>query len=214
MKTVGEILKSERLKKNKSLLQLHRETKIPQRFLVALEANDFSTLPPDTFVKGFIKIYSQALGLSASQLLAVYRRDREGQEQKEILPPSLSEDAIQKKWHWTPKLTAIIGISMAIVLFLSYLGWQIWSFLAPPKLIVERPVDNQIIKEESTEVVGQTNKDASVYVNDQLVNITNQGKFTYTIKLFPGENRLVITAVNRRGVKTTIECKVQVDKVN
>lgn len=184
MKTVGEILKSERLKQNKSILQLHRETKIPERFIEALETNSFSVLPPDTFVKGFIKIYSQALGLSSSQLLAVYRRDREGQEQKEIVPPSLSDDGVQQKWHWTPKLTAIMVISIIMAIFLSYLGWQIWQFLAPPKLIVEQPANNQIIKEETVEVIGQVNKDVSVYVNDQLVNITDQGKFTYTIKLF------------------------------
>ena len=47
-------------------------TRIGQRFLEALEADDFSALPAGPFAKGFIRSYCQALSESAEEALALY----------------------------------------------------------------------------------------------------------------------------------------------
>jgi cytoskeletal protein RodZ len=212
MKTVGEILKAERLKQNKTILQINRETKIPEHYLQALEANEFKTLPPDTFVKGFIKIYAQALGLPAPQVLAVFRRDWQDNKKSEIVPQGLSDPVDKPKLSWTPNTTGIFISSTLVAIFLSFLGFQLWRFLAPPNLVIQKPQDNQKTKEETIEIVGKVNKEASIYVNDQLINLNNKGDFSYKLKLFPGENNIVIVAQDRRGNKSTVTRKVQVDK--
>lgn len=214
MKTVGEILTTERIKQHKTLLQIHRQTKIPQKTLIALEANDFNHLPPAIFIIGFIKIYSQVLGLSSEKLLAIFRRDWQKKDTKEILPLVLKQSDEQAKLHWTPKITGLVLIFALIALFLAYFGFQLIKLLTPPTLTIEKPLENQEINQETVEIIGQSSPDTGVYINDQLVNTDENGRFSYQLRLFPGENTINVTAIDRREKKTTVTRKVKlvVDK--
>jgi len=215
MKTVGEILTTERVKQHKTLLQIHRQTKIPLKTLIALEANDFNHLPPTIFIIGFIKIYSQVLGLSSEKLLAIFRRDWQKKDTKEILPLVLKQSANWRtKLRWTPKITGLVLIFAFIALFLAYFGFQLIKLLMPPTLTIEKPLENQEINQETVEIIGQSSPDTGVYINDQLVNTNEKGRFSYQLRLFPGENTLVVSALDRRQKKTTIirKIKMVVDK--
>ena len=214
MKTVGEILKQERLKQRKTILQIHKETKVPEKTIKALEADDFTSLPPATFVKGFIRIYAQTLGLEPKKLLVIFRRDWQENKKGEIIPRGLARPLNQSGFSWTPKTTLILVISTITFLFLSYVGFQLARFLLSPKLIVESPLENQKVEKETVEVVGKVNKEASVYVNNQLIETDEEGKFSYQLKLFPGENTIEVKAIDRRGKETLISRKVIVDKKN
>src|SRR5687767_6926962 len=75
MRTVGQILKEEREKKFYTLDEVEKVTKIRKELLLALEDDDYSKLPPSTFVQGFIKNYGKFLGLDSEKLLAVFRRE-------------------------------------------------------------------------------------------------------------------------------------------
>lgn len=203
METVGEILRQERLKQGKTLLKIHRDTKIPEKTLMALEENNFSALPPSTFVVGFIKIYSQTLGLSSQRLIAIYRRDWLKDEPKDIIPPGLKNPIDNRGFSWTPKTTLIFTISLIAVLILAFIGLELYQYFSPPVLVVISPTENQKIIGNTVAVSGSTDKDTGVYVNDQLVNINEEGKFSYNLKIFPGFNTILIKAVDRKS-KTTI----------
>lgn len=60
---LGQILRQARLRKGVSLMEAQQATKIRQSFLTALEDDDYSILPPPVYVRGFIKTYSNYLGL-------------------------------------------------------------------------------------------------------------------------------------------------------
>ena len=63
MKRVGQILKEERLRRKLTLDDIEKYTKIRRKVLEALEEGDYSKLPAETFVKGFIKNYGEFLNL-------------------------------------------------------------------------------------------------------------------------------------------------------
>ena len=86
MKSVGQILKKEREKQGRTILQIYRETKIPEKNLLALEADKYSSLPSATFIKGFISIYAKALELDEKKLIAIFRRDWKKREEAKIVP--------------------------------------------------------------------------------------------------------------------------------
>ena len=58
------------------------------------------------------------------------------------------------------------------------------------------------------EVKGNSDRDAVVSINEELINLDNQGDFSEEISLSPGENILRIEAVSRRGKKSVIERKI------
>lgn len=211
MKTVGQILKSERKKQKKTIKQIHNLTKIPEKTLLNLENDKIASLPPAAFVKGFIRSYAHALDLDHQKLMAVFRRDWQTDEKGDIMLIGLSKPLNKNNFSWSPKKTFILTLSLVIFLFLSYLGWQIYGYLGKPNLTIINPLDNQITDQQRLVIKGSVNQQASVYINDELIETSNNGDFSYEIKLFQGKNILEIKAVNRRGKEKIITRKVIAD---
>jgi cytoskeleton protein RodZ len=76
MASTGSRLRELRERHGVSLGELARVTRIGQRFLEALEADDFDALPAGPFAKGFIRSYCQALNEPAEEALSLYAAAR------------------------------------------------------------------------------------------------------------------------------------------
>ena len=63
MKGIGVILKKEREDKKITLEQVEEATKIRRKYLEAIEREEFSLLPGEVYVKGFIATYLKYLGI-------------------------------------------------------------------------------------------------------------------------------------------------------
>lgn len=200
MKTAGQILKENRINKEISLSEVAQETKIRKRYLLALEKDDYQSLPSVATTKGFIKNYAQFLGLEHERVVAVFKRDyRRIQEQKTIFP---SRADLNKQFKWSPKKTLIATVVLFIIAFLTYLAYQYHGLLGRPRLEVTFPKDNQQVTEEQVIVQGRTNPDNSVSINGSLTQVNDQGEFSYRLRLTSGENKIVIEAINRLSRKT------------
>ncbi|HEU4326971.1 MAG TPA: RodZ domain-containing protein [Roseiflexaceae bacterium] len=76
MSQLGERLRTARESQGISLAQAAAETRILQRYLVALEDSDYQHLPGDVYARGFIRNYANYLGISPEELIDLYRRER------------------------------------------------------------------------------------------------------------------------------------------
>jgi len=209
MKTVGEILKEARVSQNKTLEAFSQSTYIPLETLKAIEADNYEDLPPEIFVKGFIRNYAQELNLDPKKVLAVFRRDHQPLDlhlNKELKKP------VDEGFTWSPKLSFIALSVSALLIVLGFFIIQARSYLFAPSLTVTSPYEGQTVKELSVEVAGKTIPDAVVYINDDLISTNLDGSFSYDLKLLSGENIIKIKAVNRRGKEKEIKLKVVVDK--
>ena len=63
MKTVGSILREARVAKKLTLKEAEAATKFREKFLENIESDDYSRLPSLSYAKGFVKNYSEYLGL-------------------------------------------------------------------------------------------------------------------------------------------------------
>jgi cytoskeleton protein RodZ len=72
MASVGAYLRDLRVKRGLSLEDVTRVTRIAPRYLEALENDSFDSLPAPVFARGFIRAYSQAVGGSPEEALAIY----------------------------------------------------------------------------------------------------------------------------------------------
>lgn len=63
MATFGEDLRAERERRGLSLETLCAQTRVQERYLVALEQDEFSALPSGVFRKGIVRAYLSATGL-------------------------------------------------------------------------------------------------------------------------------------------------------
>ena len=73
MTSIGETLRSERLRLGLDLDQVAERTKIGTRLLQAMEANDFDKLPGGVFTRSFVKQYARVLGLDEEAIGAEFK---------------------------------------------------------------------------------------------------------------------------------------------
>jgi cytoskeletal protein RodZ len=72
MGQLGELLKETRQNKEVSLEEVEEELRIRKKYLQALEEEDFSIMPPEVYVKGFLRNYAIYLGLDPEEVRALY----------------------------------------------------------------------------------------------------------------------------------------------
>jgi len=82
--SAGSFLKAERLKKNKSLKDIADSTRIGVFTLEALEADKTELLPPEAYVRGFIKVYARELDISPDEPLALYAAQLQAEQTAEV----------------------------------------------------------------------------------------------------------------------------------
>ena len=76
MDTFGEKLRSCRETKGYSLEQIARDTNIAKKFLAALEEEDFTIFPGEPYLIGFLKNYSEYLGLDSNEIVTLHKNMR------------------------------------------------------------------------------------------------------------------------------------------
>jgi transcriptional regulator with XRE-family HTH domain len=68
----GTVLRAARERRQISLSEIARRTKVSTNSLQLLEAGKLDDLPPEVFVRGFIRSYAQAVGIPQNDPLTLY----------------------------------------------------------------------------------------------------------------------------------------------
>jgi len=83
METAGAFLKSNRVKKNRSIRDIAEATKISITSLEAIEGDRQEFLPPPSYVRGFLKLYAKELDLDPDEVVDLYERELLGKEKND-----------------------------------------------------------------------------------------------------------------------------------
>lgn len=212
MRTVGQILKETRETKLYSLEDIEKHTKIRKELLQALENDDYTKLPPSTFVQGFIKNYGKFLGLDDKKLLAVFRRGFEESKHPPQILESFSNPLNRRRLNITPGRVIGLVLGAIVIIFFAYLWFEYKSFVGAPNLEVDSPQDQMTVDIPQVEVVGKTDPEVKVMVNDQLIGVDQNGHFDEQIKLSSSTNTVTVTASSRFGQTAKIQRTVFVKK--
>lgn len=211
MKSVGEILKKTRIEKKLSVEDVEKKIKIRAKFLKALEDNDYQKLPSTVYIKGFIRNYSEFLGLSSEKVLVVFRRQFDEKRNLGILPRGLTTPTEERSLTIKkPPVMALLFL-LPLLLLSVYLYREYRIFTQPPALSVQTPQEQVTISRESIEVSGQTDPSATVTLNGQKIFLKTDGSFTQQISLTPGLNTLEFVAKNKLGRETVVKRSIQVN---
>ncbi len=205
MRNVGQILKDERERKFYTLEEVEKITKIRKELLEALEEGQYNKLPPSTFVQGFIKNYGKFLGLHVEKLLAVFRREfSEGKNPPRILE-SFKNPVDKKGLKITPARVLVSVIFSLIIVFFGYLWFEYRFLVGAPFLEVGQPPDQFNSQSADLTVSGRTDPEAKVSINNQDIQVDQNGKFSQAIKLSDNVNNIVVMATSNSGKQTKLE---------
>lgn len=207
--TLGEKLRKIRSERRLSLKEISKSTRIQNKYLEYLENGEYDKLPPNVYVKGFLKSYANYLGVDENYLLKLYDREKGiqanlkgndgNQKDRTNEPIKLSRFII------TPKVLLVSGGIALVVLGFLYLFHEIDNFISTPHLVVTKPIEGETIEEKSTYVSGITEKNSQVFINDQPILVNDSGEFNENVSLQKGLNTVTVKSknkFNKESVKT------------
>lgn len=204
----GEKLQQARLFKNLKLEEVTKKINIRSEYLSALEEERLDKLPAGLYGKNFLKEYASFLGLNSKEIL------KNWDEQVLINAPEdpFSRKILAKnKFIIFPKLirnTLIIG---AIIICFLYLSFYFKQIILPPKLTILQPATNLSLNATNIEINGQTEKEAEVTINGELVLNNHDGYFSQTVNLKKGLNNIIIKAKKKYSREETITRQILVE---
>jgi cytoskeleton protein RodZ len=123
MESIGDKLRLAREQHTYTLDQVARDTHVARRFLQALEDEDFSVFPGETYAMGFLRTYAEYLGLDADELIGLFRNL---QIQEQPLPMN---ELLDTRRHIPPRLLYLGGGAAVAVLVIAAL--VLWKVLSP-----------------------------------------------------------------------------------
>lgn len=211
MRTVGEILKKIRLEKNLSFEEIEKQIRIRKKYLLALENNDWGKLPSLTYIKGFLRNYSSFLGLKEEEMVAIFRRQYHHQDKSDLVPEGITNSLRDPAIRLTPKTAIVLATVSCIVLFFAYLFIQYYTFISPPRLVIDQPREGEVTSSETLEISGKSDSDAVVEINNQKIALSGRGEFQTKIILVPGINTITVTSTSKYGKKRTVNRSVQLN---
>lgn len=209
-KTIGEILREERLRHRMSISDLAARTRIRREYLESLENNHFQKLPAAPFVRGYIKTYSELFGFEYQPLLGLLRRDYKESAKGKLIPHQFLKPVLRKRALWTPVTVVLVLSGVVFLSLLGYVGVQWYDLTKPPQLEVISPQENEVVSPQVM-VTGQTVPDAVVLVNAQPVSLQPDGRFETEVFIQrEGVASITVEAIDRREKSSIIQRNVSV----
>ena len=119
---VGEILRRTRVHYNQSLMEVEQALRIRSKQLQAIEEGDFSVMPGRVYAIGFVRAYSEYLGLDGDKMVGLFKDQYAAFRNRPSLnfPTTLSESKL-------PSPYIIMGSLVAGILFIAF-----WSMFMLP----------------------------------------------------------------------------------
>lgn len=185
MNAIGEELKAERIAKGLSLEQVSEDTNIARRFLAALEEEDYSVFPGDPYIIGFLRTYSEYLGIDPHAMLQSFRgmRIQEQPVPFEALLPS------RKPPVW-PFLLVIFVLAGGVLAFFLARNAQPRDIIeeitqaAPSRIVLDRAKLERRFFEEDELIVNYDNRQFSlklVSIDDRVAIETPAGLMRFML---------------------------------
>ncbi len=206
---IGAKLKKSRLQKNLTLKQVHKKTKIPLEILEAVEEDRIINIAP-VYIKGFLKIYCNLLGVDHQEFTQKYLQLSSSPEQTKREQSLLSGIKVKvslfSKRRLKIKFILIIGICIILV----------WGIFKLTNMFSERKKKEPQVKvarsvKPSTDIIkvairakGDCWVKAMVDGKVVFQNILKKGRF----ETWEAKNKIELSLGNAGGVELEVNGKL------
>jgi cytoskeleton protein RodZ len=146
LETVGQDLRTARLRRGEDLATVSRALKIRKEHLDAVEEDRIESLPGKTYAIGFVRSYAGYLGLDVTAMVARFKEEIAGRHDEHT--PAIAQIPDDETRHLPRGWRIVAG---AVVLLLGYGAWHLFSSgstqvavpqppsLSPPKTVAAKP---------------------------------------------------------------------------
>jgi hypothetical protein len=197
-RSIGEDLELARVAMHLSLKAVEQKCAVGEKYLQAMENNEWDILPGEIYAKNWLKKYTIFLGLSWEDERKKFENEVSGRVAWVMNNKQLFGVA-KKSLVVVPRIIKnILGVLVSVLL-VAYLGYQVIRLASPPTLTIIYPNDGLIIKTREIKVSGQAEKNSEVTLNGKAVLIDINGRFEVDIDLNRGLNVIILMAKKSYG---------------
>ncbi len=200
MLSVGTIFKKEREKKGLLLIDIEKQIKVREKYLKAIEDENWNYFSSKIYITGILKNYSRVLNLDHKKVLAFFRRDYERKEEVKF-----KRKVSSGYFTSETKIFFKFGLIIFALFFVIYFIFQLKTYFSPPGVVILSPTKTNFSVEKNVRITGKTEKDTSVTISGERIYQNKKGVFTYEYSLNEGENKLIINLVGANGKKAVVE---------
>jgi len=162
MARLGDALRLQREAMGVTLPQAAEDTRIREKFLLAIESGDYQSLPGTVYTKGFLRNYAGYLDLDAEEMLALYTGERGGSEPARSFAPM--KPLVKRSFIFTPTVLVPVVVLAGIILFIGYVYYQFTNFAVAPHVDITDPPGDAVSQAAEYVVKGRTNPDGRITV--------------------------------------------------
>lgn len=206
--SLGEELRRRRTFKKLGIDEVSQKLSIRREYLLAMEEENFNSLPAGLYGKNFLKKYAAFLGVE-SELVNKFLQ--EAIDDRTETNPFSQKILKRNKFLIFPKIIRNLAIGLGVLICFLYLIFYFKKIVLPPELIVSQPEKNLMIKESSILVSGTTEKEAEIKINGELILNNNNGVFSQTVNLKKGVNTLTISAKKKYSQENVVTRQILVE---
>ncbi|HET7572215.1 MAG TPA: RodZ domain-containing protein [Gaiellaceae bacterium] len=123
MFAIGDSLREARVRRGLGYPEVELATKIRARYIRALEEEEFSSLPGDTYIRGFLRTYADYLGLDG-QLYADEYASRFGTSWRDEPPQPRSRPRVRRERGLERRAVVLALGGIAVLTALVFVAWK------------------------------------------------------------------------------------------
>ncbi len=206
--TVGERLRRARRALDLNIEPIAKKLKIRAEYLMAMEDERFDKLPAGLYGKNFLREYSAFLGLKPKELFKDLDEKIFGEENSNPFSQKVLKSHKLLVW---PKIIKNIMVSGAILICFLYLIFYFKNIVTAPDLQITQPDKNILTSASALTVSGQTEPEAEVRINGEIVLNNDKGIFSQTINLKKGMNSITVSAKKKYSRERSITRQILVE---
>lgn len=139
--SAGEQLKKARQLRGWTARDVAQRLNLTERYVAALEADDYSALPGITFVRGYLRSYAQCVGLEKEVVVGAY----ESYLRANAAPVKLRKRERLKAFSTAPVMRALGALSVLLFVLLSMYWWR-----SEQSAVVGPAIDTMMVIEVGT----------------------------------------------------------------
>ncbi|MCG8569750.1 MAG: helix-turn-helix domain-containing protein [Spirochaetes bacterium] len=180
MEPLGDYLKAVREEKNLTIDRIVKETHIIKKFIHAIEDDDYSEFPGEAYLKGFLRNYSEYLGLNADEIIRRYENIKLAEA------PTPIEQLIPKpKPNLKPFVIGLIGLGLIIIGTGLFFG--IKAIVTNPAIVAQFKRDKKKNStEENIHVLKNEQSEFSLKKDEKVeISVDSVTYFIQTTNIYP-----------------------------
>ena len=173
---IGATLKAHREKQDVSIHQIASQLHLDNRIIIAIENDDYNSLPDSIYIRGYIRGYCKLLNLNADEMLQIYKESAPHAD-PEIIPEIKYPTQSSSSDKPVKAFTYLISLGLVLLVIT---WWQ-------SNFIVTTPLTSQTqIAEPQPPSIDEVETLEEILLDDYLPNSDYTSLFPSTISISPG----------------------------